>query len=131
MPAKIHDLMIEQGTTFEYGVRWLRDDDPVDITGYTAALQCRTTPTSSVKLLDLTTANNKLIIDTGTDGIVTIRLTATQTSAIAPPATCSQRTYLSRRVIELGAYDLELTSPDTVVVRLLEGRIFLVPEVTR
>jgi hypothetical protein len=116
MPAGNYDIYIEQGATLSLPIIWKDSDgNVINITGYTARMQVRQTRPSTTVLLSATTENGKLVID-GSNGKVTISLSATDTSAI---------TWLT------GVYDLELASPGGVVTRLIEGSVTVSQEVTR
>jgi len=64
-------------------------------------------------LVELTTENGRMTL--GSDGVINLILTATETSAIT----------------DEGVYDIELEDSAGVVERLLEGSFFLTKEVTR
>jgi hypothetical protein len=116
MSAGSYDLYIEQGATLSLPIIWKDSDgNVINITGYTARMQVRQTRPSTTVLLSATTENGKLVID-GSNGKVTISLSATDTSAI---------TWLT------GVYDLELISGSGVVTRLIEGSVTVSQEVTR
>ena len=89
---------------------------PVDITGFSAALQLRSTPNSPTAVLDLTTANGGIDIPNGTDGVINVHATATQTGAI------DEGPYV---------YDLEITSPYNIVTRVSQGQAVISAEVTQ
>ncbi len=112
------NLTIEQGSTF-FNIVIYRDVDgnPVDLTGYTAAMQIRKTKDSSTILLTLNTSNGYLILG-GALGTVTIGIPADITAALD---------------FVWGRYDLELYpgGDTTAAVRLLEGKINLSKEVTQ
>jgi hypothetical protein len=68
---------------------------PINLTGYTAALQIRSLPESPTAVLSLATGGNGITIPTPTNGTVEVQATAAQTRAIVPG------TYY---------YDIEITS---------------------
>lgn len=116
MPAIKYDFEIEQGADFSLAFRRKGDDgDPIPLTGFTARMQVRANVASNTVLLELTTENERLVIDEN-DGRVTIALDAETTAAVN-----------WRR----GVYDLELVSPGGSVTRLVEGAITVSKEVTR
>jgi hypothetical protein len=111
------DLIIEQGATFNRSVTYLQaNGTPYDITGYSARMQIRSTYGGTL-LLDLTTANGRLVID-GPAGRITISIDAVTTASL---------------VAGEGVYDLEVVSPAAtpVVTRLLEGAVTVTSEVTQ
>lgn len=115
MPAGKQNITVERGATFETVVTW-RDSNgnPVNITSYTARMQCRRSVEADDTLFSLTDAAGLTL--GGTAGTITVSLTAAETTAIEAAS---------------GVYDLELVSPGGVVTRLLEGAVTFSPEVTR
>lgn len=88
---------------------------PANLTGYTAALQVRSLPSSPTNVLDLTTSNGGISI-TANAGKVSVHATAAQTGAI------DDGVYV---------YDCEITSQGGIVTRLVQGQVVVSPEVTR
>lgn len=102
------NLVIDQGSTFASSIDILDDnDEPVDLSNYTARGQIRKHYTSSNSVSFTTTLSN---------GSLVISLTANQTANI-----------IAGRYV----YDLELVDPANTVVRILEGIVTITPEVTR
>ena len=89
---------------------------PINLTGYTAALQIRSLPEDPVAVLSLATGGNGITIPTPTDGTVVVEATAVQTQAIIAG------TYY---------YDIEITSQSGIVYRLAQGQVVVSAEVTR
>lgn len=87
---------------------------PVNLSGYTAALQIRSLPSDSTAVLTLTTTSGITI--TAATGQVDVHATAAQTTNI------DEGTYY---------YDIEVTSSAGVVTRLSQGQVVVTPEVTR
>lgn len=122
-PVKLN-LTIYQGATFCRPITWSTQEaggpeSPVDLTGYEVRMHIRERLDSPEVLLELTTDNGRIVITDATAGAFELRLTAEETEAL------DWRT---------GVYDLEMVAPDgppATVVRLLEGRVKVVPEVTR
>lgn len=115
-PAK-HNLYVYRGATFSEAITW-KDENatPVDLTGFTARMHMRETMEASTPFLTLTTENNGITLG-GAAGTINILATAAATSAITATG---------------GVYDLEIVAGDNVTVtRLLEGIVFISPEVTR
>lgn len=109
-PTKI---FCDQGSTFSKTLVWSIDGVPVNLTGYTARMQVRSSYTSATAVVTLT--NGSGITLGTTNGQITLTISAIATAAIAAG------NYV---------YDLELTSGGTVT-RLLEGQFIVSPEVTR
>lgn len=121
MPAGKLNLKIDQGATFKKALQWKAGDPavPVDITGYQVRMQVRSELESSIVLLELNTSNGRVVLTTPASGSFELRLTATETAALA---------------FESGVYDLEMTAPDgpdNTVTRLLAGSVTVLPEITR
>lgn len=113
IPGK-YNFICPQGTTFSNQLIWAVDDEPVDLTTYTARMQVREKYTSTQKILDLTTENGGITLGDD-EGTIQIDINADTTSDI---------------VAKDYVYDIELISSSTVT-RLLEGRFIVTPEVTR
>ena len=101
-------------TTYTSGgiVEW---NTPVPLAGYTAKMQIRESIDSSTVILELTTANSGIVIDT-TNYTIGINMTSTQTAAF---------TFIN------AVYSLELTNVGGAVQTFVNGNLSLVPEVTR
>jgi hypothetical protein len=117
-PAGIYNITCNQGATFSRTLTW-RDaaKKAIDITGYTARMQVRSTADSAIVVIELTTDNGR--IDTSTSpllGQVSLSIAAVDTAALAPG---------------LYVYDLELVSPAGDVNRIIEGNFVVKAEVTR
>jgi len=116
MAAATYDFEIEQGATLLKPIVWKDSTgSAVNLTGYTAKMQVRKSASSDEILLELSTTNGKLTI-TPLTGTTTMVFSAATTAAIT----------WSR-----GKYDLELTSSDGNVTRLIEGEITVSKEITR
>ena len=104
------NIVVDQGTTFTTSI-YLTDDDGVaiDLSGYTGRSQIRKHYTSSNSLSFTVTL-------TANQGMVTLDLTSTQTSALT-----------AGRYV----YDVEVVSSANVVARIIEGNVTVTPEVTR
>ena len=101
-------------TTYTSGgiIEW---NTPVPIAGYTAKMQIRESIDSSTVILELTTANGGIVIDT-TNFTIGINMTSNQTAAF---------TFIN------AVYSLELTNVGGAVQTFVNGNLSLVPEVTR
>ena len=116
-------MAVAYDTTINQGADWYinfvyQDTDtstPINITGYTAALQLRSLPSDITAVLSLSSPSNGITI-TGAQGLVAVHATAVQTGAI---------------VAGYYYYDLEITSTASVVTRLVQGQILVSPQVTR
>lgn len=88
---------------------------PVNLTGYTAALQIRSLPSDPTAVLSLATGGNGITL-TALTGAINVHATAAQTTAI------DEGTYY---------YDIELTSTSGIVTRIAQGQVIVSAEVTR
>ena len=115
MSAGTHNFVIDQGA--DWYATFVYSDSAgtaIDLTGYTAALQLRLTYAESTTAISLTSSSGITI--TAATGTIVVHATAAQTRAIAAG------TYV---------YDLEITSPASIVTRLVGGKVNVSPEVTR
>ena len=111
-----YDLEIKQGATLSLTATWKDSTDtPVNLTGYTARMQVRSTYDATSTILSLTSGSG--ITLGGSAGTIAITASATVTAALTAPWA--------------GVWDLELVSGGGVVTRLLEGAASVSPEVTR
>ena len=103
------NIFIDQGTTFSYSSTYLNSQgDPRDFTGITGASQMRKSYSSNTAYaFDVTLSNA---------GVVILSMNATTTSSIT-----------AGRYV----YDVELTSANGAIERLVEGIITVTPQVTR
>jgi hypothetical protein len=115
--AVTYNTVIDQGADWFINFTYKNPNGtPVDITGYTAALQIRTSPLAKTAVLSLTSPSNGIVI-TGATGLIECRATAAQTTAI------TNGRY---------AYDIEITAPATgIVTRLVQGTVEVSAQVTR
>lgn len=114
MAAATHDLIIDQGATWRVNLLY-KDPagSPINLTGYTAQLQLRTSYEAASASLSLSSGSGITI--TGNTGNIAIVATATQTTSL---------------VAGDYFYDLEITLSGEVT-RLIQGRAIVRPQVTR
>lgn len=109
-PAK-YKMSVKQGDTLDKTFTWQVEDAPVNLTGFSADMQVRSTPESSTVVLD---AGNFITLG-GTLGTVRVNIPAGTIGDLDP----------GRYV-----YDLELNNGGTVTT-LLAGVFQVSAEVTR
>jgi hypothetical protein len=115
MPAGSYSFYAEQGATLERVITYTDSAGAIiNLTGYTAKMQVRTSAESATVVLELTSSAGITI--NGTAGTLSILVAASVLSAIAPL---------------IYVYDLEITAPSGKVTRLIEGRFYVKAEVTR
>ena len=112
MAAGTYNFTLEQGSTFSRQITVQENGTALNLTGYTARMQMRSTHDSSTIALTYTTT----IASPASNGIVNLSATAAQSAAI------EEGIYV---------YDLEIESSGGVVTRLMEGKVTVTPEVTR
>jgi hypothetical protein len=113
--ADNYQISIDQGATYSLALTYKDSNGTaINLTGYTAAMQIRTSYESSSTVISLTSSSG--IVITAATGLLTINITSTQTAALTPG------TYV---------YDLEITSGAGVVTRLIQGSVMVSAEVTR
>lgn len=116
--AVVFNVEIDQGADWFFNVTYEQPaGTPVNITGYTAALQIRSLPPSTTAVLTLTTQNGGITI-TGATGLVAMHATSVQTALII------EGTYV---------YDLEIYSyaNPSITTRLVQGQAIVSAQVTR
>ena len=112
MAAGKHNFTLEQGSTFDREITVQENSQALNLTGYSARMQMRSTHDSSSIALTFTAA----IANPATNGKINLGATATATAAV------EEGIYV---------YDLEIESSAGTVTRILEGTITVTPEVTR
>ena len=111
------DLNCYQGANFDYTLTWQTGGTAVNLTGYSARMQVRDSYDGGTAIVSL--SNGTGITLGGTAGTIDLALSATATAALdGTPNTQF-------------VYDLELVSGAGYVTRLVEGRFYVYPEVTR
>lgn len=115
MAADTYNTVINQGADWYLSVVYEDSTGtPINITGFTAAMQLRTSPLARTAALTLNTSNGGITI-TGNTGTLSLHATATQTGALQP---------------QKYSYDLELYN-GSIVTRLIQGTIEVSAETTR
>ena len=112
MAAGTYNFTLEQGSTFSRQITVQENGTALNLTGYTARMQMRSTHDSSSIALTFTAA----IASPASNGKINLGATATATAAV------EEGIYV---------YDLEIESSAGTVTRILEGTITVTPEVTR
>jgi hypothetical protein len=110
-----YNIKVYRGATFQLKPRWKIDGKYVNLSGYSANMVVRNSPTSTTSIITLSTFNGRITMG-GADGTFTLNLTSAETFALAAGQ------YV---------YDIELTSPgNQKVTRLLEGGFIVYEGVT-
>lgn len=115
MTAGIYNFKMDQGSDWDLNVVYEdANGDPINLTGYTAAMQLRQNYNSETADLTLTSSNGGITI-TAAEGKMVLHATAVQTGLL------SEGYYV---------YDLEIDSGG-VVTRIIQGQVTVNGEVTR
>lgn len=115
MPAATYNFLCEQGATLQRTFQYQNElAEPIVITGATARMQVRAEINSASFIIELTTENDRLVIN-GAAGEIELEITADDCEDLP---------------IGNYYYDLELVQ-GAFVTRLIEGRFFVKAEVTR
>lgn len=108
-----YNWIADKGATLSRTIVWYSSGStPMNLTGYTAKMQVRSTPTGAV-VLELSTANGRIALG-GSAGTITITAAASVMNMTA----------------DLYQYDLELTN-GSVVTRLVQGSFEVRDEITQ
>jgi hypothetical protein len=110
-----YNITAYQGASFDLQFVWKIDDNPVNITGYTARMQARRRADSVTAAITLTNENGRIALG-GSAGTITLDVSADDMEEV------DAAEYV---------YDLELESAGGEVYRLLEGKFTVSAEVTR
>lgn len=114
MAAGVYDITIEQGATFQMNLTWKDSTGtPVNLTGYSARMQVRTTYEAEDTLVSLVSPTD--ITLGGALGTIAVVIAASATQLLQ---------------IDEAVYDLELVN-GSQVTRLLQGKATISREVTR
>jgi len=119
LPIVIADICIFQGATFDQTLFYETGEPstPVNLTGYTAKMQIRSKPESKAVILELSTTNGRITLNSGSqNGAIRLFISATDTALLS--------------VCDKAVYDIELYNV-AVTTRILQGNVIISPEVTR
>lgn len=103
-----------QGKTITFPLVWGGTANPIDVSGYDAALQIRRTPTSDI-IADFSVDNGRVTIG-GANGLITFEMTAADSAELTPGC------YV---------YEIEVTDASGNVMRAMSGKAQIVSEVVR
>lgn len=108
MAQKVN-IILDQGTTFNTDFTFTDEqDNPIDFTNFQGSSQMRKSYSSSTSY--------SFTVALSSNGVISLSMNAATTSSITAGR------YL---------YDVEVTDPNNVVSRLVEGIVTVTPEVTR
>lgn len=115
MSAGVYDITIEQGATFQMDLTWKDNTgNPINLSGYSARMQIRTSYDAEDTLVSLTSGGGDITLG-GALGTIAITIAASVTQNLQ---------------IDEAVYDLELVNGLTVT-RLIQGTALISREVTR
>ena len=107
------DLVMIQGKTCYFTLVW-GNTTPVDVTGFTAKLVAKKSPSATSKILECTIANGRVAIG-GSNGRITFTVTASDSANLVAP--------------QFGVYEIEVTTASGIVHRVITGRFSLIAEI--
>ena len=111
-----YNFTINQGESFTRTLTWNdSDNNPIDLTNYTARMQLRCRKDSNDIIISLTTENGRITLG-GELGTIALKIDAIDTESLD---------------FSDARYDLEMIDGSNIVTRLLEGIVKLNKEVTR
>lgn len=114
--SKLNLPIVEKGATYRHTLFWKDSSNvAIDLTGCTAKLQVRESVDSDIVIVELSTANNRIIIDHNL-GKIDLFISDEDTTVLDGFG---------------GVYDLEIYQPNGDTTRLIEGRMTFKSEVTR
>lgn len=117
--AQTYNIHVDQGSTYTLTVSYVdAAGAPVSLTGYNARMQVRETVASTATLAAFTSSPVAGLVVDAAAGTVTLTITSVQTAAYS----------FANAVYDLEVFDA-LATP--TVVRLVQGRFVVNPEVTR
>lgn len=120
MGAGIYDMAIEQGATKSILVTYQGSTGgAIDITGYQGRGQIRLKPSDAAPL-----ASFVVTVTDSSGGVVDVTLPSTALSGVA----LKGASYVAKTT---AVYDIELYDENGVVIRLLNGKCTISPEVTK
>lgn len=106
---------VDQNTTFTFQIEYLdTTDSPIDLTGASAKMQVRDTQGGSKIACTLTSPSGGITID-GPEGLLTIKMTPTQTNKLFYPKS---------------AYDIMVIDTNGNKIKILKGFLTLSRSVT-
>lgn len=108
------NLAVRAGASRDLSLTWIEGGEPVDLSGWSALLQVRTSSSSGTALVELSSADDEIVL--GADGSIWAGFTPAHTVALQPG------TY---------RYDLRLDDGDGNVLYLVEGQVKVKTPVTR
>jgi len=123
-----YNLDMQQGVTFKLNVNVVDyNNQPVNMTNYTAAMKIRTSYANSIATESLSTSNGEIYIPgSANNGWMTLTLPANRTANVyvnlSGPGNPPKTQYV---------YDLTLTSNTNISYKVLYGNITFYGQVTR
>jgi hypothetical protein len=120
MIAATYDISLEQGT--DWSITITLTGLP-SLSGYSAKSQIRTGAGGTIVATPTVTISDPI------NNVIIMSLTSAQTSAI-PITKGNSAISLTYKDIAKFTYDLVITSPENITTRILNGMVYVSPEVT-
>lgn len=113
--ATIYNTTIDQGANWYFQVTYKNTAGaPIDLTGYSAALELGTSYNMTTPTLAISTTTTGMTIPTPANGTIIVNVPAATTAALAT---------------DNYVYVMTLTAPSGFITRLLQGTVIVEPEV--
>lgn len=112
--ASTYNIRCDQRASLDLTATWIVQDEPVNLSGYSAEMQVRPHADSPHLLIELTDRNGRITL--GDDGTVNMFISAEDTEKLEPG---------------MYEYDLYLTPDNGKRLKLIEGTFHVKRSVTR
>lgn len=134
MPARPYCFIWDLTCTFQR-ILYLRPGPDAQIAGFTGKMQIRAAIDSTTTIVDLTTENDRMIIENGYIALDVAADVAIDTSACTKDGSRTEQDPLGGRPYQatgkIGVFELQVTSPDGVTTSVFKGEVVFSREVTR
>lgn len=130
MTAAAYDIQLEQGETWD--PVWTLSLSPgtaFNLTGYTAHMQVRSTPSAPTALLDLHSNAGGIVLG-GAAGTMQPIVSATQSAALLSGPVAASQVLNGRPVYQLGVFDVKIEDASGNVSVIIGGNVWITPQVT-
>ena len=131
MSAAAYDIVLEQGEDWApiWTLNYSGTGSPIDLTGFSAHLQMRSTFYATSILAEFKSSNGSIVLG-GAAGTVQPIMSAAQSTALSSGQVALTNTINGRQVFKLGTYDLKITDAGGKVSTVMGGNVWMAPQVT-
>jgi len=131
-----YNIKVYQGSTFSLAPQWKIDGTYVNVTGYTAILTVKNSPSSETSIVVLSTDNGRITVGT-TDGKFTLALTAATTTGLKLLRGALISTGIGALVVAVGMLIANFDKVKATILRVIpalslvgDGVMFVVHAIT-